>query len=201
MLKVPRELFMPAEKKKSSYEEKYFNIPGNGWQTISSPSVYPLFYENLNLEYGDKILEVGTGSGYGAAIAREVVGTEGKVVTIEINRKTYQFAKKYLRKAGYYDVIVFLGDGSIGYENEAPYDKICITAASPEIPQPLISQLGMSGKLICPVGPPKYIMGQDLFLLEKFEGEIRIKKLSKVLHVPLVGKYGWDKLPTLITEE
>jgi protein-L-isoaspartate(D-aspartate) O-methyltransferase len=201
MLKVPREEYIPEKYVSDSYKEKHFKIPGNGWQTISSPSTYPLFYENLELALGDKILEIGTGSGYGAALARELVGKEGKVITIEINKETYNFAKNNLKRAGYHDIEIIFGDGTEGYDKEAPYDKICITAACPEIPQSLINQLNTPGKLVAPIGPPKYILGQDLILLEKNNGEIKRKKLSKVLHVPLIGKFGWKKLPKLIKKE
>lgn len=194
MLKVPRELFIPREHISRSYEDEHFRIPGNGRQTISAPYTYPLFYENLELKKGDKILEVGTGSGYGAAIAREVVGPEGKIITVEINKKTHVFAKKNLTRAGYKDIVVVLGDGSEGYLPEAPYDKISITATCPEMPGPLIDQLKTPGKLIGPVGPPKYMLGQDLTLLEKKNGQIKRKNLLKVLYVPLLGKYGWKNL-------
>jgi protein-L-isoaspartate(D-aspartate) O-methyltransferase len=198
MLKVPREQFIPKENILDTYADKHFPIPGNGRQTISAPYTYAIFYENLELKKGEKILEIGTGSGYGAAIAQEVVGLEGKVITIEINEKTYYFAKKNLRKAGYKDIMVVLGDGSEGYYPEAPYDKISITAACPEIPRTLIKQLESPGKLIGPVGPPKYILGQDLILLEKkINGEIDRNNLLKMLYVPLLGKYGWKDLPEI----
>jgi protein-L-isoaspartate(D-aspartate) O-methyltransferase len=201
MLKIPREKFVPQKHVLDSYKEKHFKIPGNGWQTISSPSTYPLFYEHLEITPGDKILEIGTGSGYGAAIARELVGKKGKVITIEINKETYYFAKKNLKRAGYNNIEIIFGDGTEGYEKEAPYNKICITAACPEIPQPLINQLNTPGKLVAPIGPPKYILGQELILLEKINSKIRRKVLSKVLHAPLIGKFGWKKLPELIKKE
>ncbi len=191
MLKVPRELFVPKQYADYAYEELPFPLPGNGRnQTISCPHSYPLFYEALKLNEGDRFLEVGTGSGYGAALAREVVGSKGLVVTVEINPATYKFAKSNLDKLGYKDVIVILGDGSLGYSPLAPYNKICVTAACPKIPPPLIEQLSPNGRLVAPVGYPNSV--QDLILLEKLSsGKLRTSKIDEVLYVPLKGKYGW----------
>lgn len=191
MKKVRRELFMAEEYKRYAYFDEPFPIPPfTGMQTISAPHTYPLFYQPLELKKGDKFLEIGTGSGYGAALAREIVGKEGKVVTIETNKETYEFGKENLRKAGYKDVVVVLGDGSKGYPKFAPYDKICVTASYIEIPKPLINQLAKPGKLIFPLGP-KY-PSQELVLIEKNEkGKISKKSISEVVYVPLVGKYGY----------
>lgn len=191
MLKVPRELFIPKQYADYAYEELPFPLPGNGFnQTISCPHSYPLFYEALELNEGDRFLEVGTGSGYGAALAREVVGSKGLVVTVEINPITYRFAKSNLEKLGYKDIIVVLGDGSLGYSPLAPYNKICITAACPKIPPPLIEQLSPNGKLVTPIGHPNSV--QDFVLLEKLSnGKLRMSKIDEVLYVPLKGRYGW----------
>lgn len=192
MRRVRRELFMPKPYVRYAYHNHPYPIPGNGRQTISAPHTYGLFYEALELKRGDKLLEVGTGSGYGAALAKKVVGEEGKVVTIEINRETYEFGKENLRGAGYDDVLVVHSDGSKGYAEEAPYSKICVTAACPQIPQPLKDQLNAPGKLISPVGPPPALYAQDLILLEKDEeGRITSKPISKVVYVPLTGEHGW----------
>jgi protein-L-isoaspartate(D-aspartate) O-methyltransferase len=187
LLKVPRELFMPKKYRDFAYNDQPFPIPPfTGKHTISAPSTYALFYEPLELKRGDRFLEVGTGSGYGAALAREIVGKEGLVVTIEINKETFEFAKKNLEKAGYDDIILVLGDGSKGYELEAPYDKIAVTASSPKIPEALIKQLTCPGKLIAPVGP--VWPSQDLVLIEKDEwGKIKKSIVPpKVVYVPLV---------------
>jgi protein-L-isoaspartate(D-aspartate) O-methyltransferase len=195
MLKVPREDFILeiyrdyAYYGSDVYEEVPLPIPGEE-ATISCPHSYPLFYEALELRRGEVFLEVGAGSGYGAAIAREIVGNEGKVVTIEIDEKTYEFAKRNIEKSGYTDILLILGDGSLGYIKEAPYDKICITAACKKIPDPLISQLKEGGKLLAPVGGS---FSQDLVLLEK-KGKISYKVIDKVLYVPLRGRYGMDTL-------
>ena len=189
MLKVPREDFIPALYRDYAYLEVPFPLPGRE-ATISCPHSYPLFYEALELKEGEKFLEVGAGSGYGAALAREVVGSSGKVVTIEIDEDTYNFAKQNVSKLGYDDVILVLNDGSLGYAPEAPYDKICITATCPDIPSPLIKQLKQEGKLISPVGPPEN--AQDLVLVEKsIDGFLTRKSIETVLYISLKGEYGW----------
>jgi len=168
MIKVPREEFIPEDYRDYAYVEVPLPIPGEE-ATISCPHSYPLFYETLELRENDKFLEVGTGSGYGAALAREIVGGKGKVVTVEIDKRTYEFAKDNLKRQQYSDVLVNLRDGSLGSPLEAPYDKICITAACPRIPGPLISQMNFGGKLAAPVGEPN--CEQDLILLEKNRAE------------------------------
>lgn len=190
--RVPREEFMDPSYVQYAYADQPFPIPGNGKQTISAPYMYPIFYEPLGLVEGNRVLEVGAGSGYGAALARELVGLSGLVVSIEINEVTFGFARGNLDRKGYGDVVLVHGDGSLGYTDEAPYDAICITAACPEIPRPLIEQLGAPGKLMAPVGGSYSIYGQDLILLEKDEdGEIKERTLMKVSYVPLTGEYGY----------
>ena len=192
MLKVQRERFVDPTYIEYAYSEQPMPIPGDGRQTISAPYMYPIFYEPLDLKTGHKVLEIGAGSGYGAALARELVGADGLVVTVEINPVTHGFAEANLRRTGYDDVVVVLGDGALGYPEEAPYDSICVTAACPEIPKPLIEQLRSPGKLMAPVGSPSGLLGQDLVLLDKDEeGEMRRSILMQVVYVPLVGKYGW----------
>lgn len=194
MLKVPREEFMDSAYIDYAYVDQPFPIPGDGRQTISAPYMYPVFYEPLELRAGAKLLEVGAGSGYGAALARELVGRDGLVVTIEINPVTYRFAEANLRRTGYDDILLVLGDGSLGHPERSPYDAICVTAACPEVPQPLIEQLKAPGKLLAPVGRASSLFGQDLVLIEKDgEGRLSRKTLMKVAYVPLVGEYGWTR--------
>ncbi len=189
MLSVPREDFIPEHYRDYAYIEVPFPLPGRE-ATISCPHSYPLFYEALGLKEGERFLEVGAGSGYGAALAREIVGTRGKVVTIEIDEVTYSFAEQNLTRLGYEDVLLVHSDGSLGYTPEAPYDKICITASCPEIPNPLVQQLKRQGRLISPVGSPK--SAQDLILVEKsFDGVLTRELVEKVLYIPLKGKHGW----------
>lgn len=189
MLKVPREEFIPEVYRDYTYHEIPLPLPGSD-STISCPHSYPLFYEALELAENDRFLEVGAGSGYGAALAREIVGENGRVTTVEIDRETYEFALTNLRRSGYKDVLVVHADGSLGYDKEAPYDKMCVTAACPRIPEPLIGQLGRPGKLVAPVG---YSYSQDLILLEKSrKGSVRTGTVEKVLYVLLKGRHGWQ---------
>lgn len=194
MLKVKRELFMPEKYKQNAYFpiNQAFPIPPfDSKHTISALETYPMFYEPLDLKKGDKFLEIGTGSGYGAALARELVGKKGNVVTIERNRITYEFAKQNLKKAGYKDILVICGDGTKGYPPESPYNKICITASFIQIPKPLKEQLAKPGKLIMPVGSG---WSQRLTLLEKDKrGEMRRRYLGDVIYVRLIGEYGWKE--------
>ena len=189
MLKVSREDFIPDNYRDYAYMEVPLPLPGRN-ATISCPHSYPLFYEALNLGLDDKFLEVGAGSGYGAALAREIVGSKGWVVTVEIDLETHRFAKENLRKLGYNDVEVVLGDGSYGYPAKSPYDKICITASCKSIHEPLIQQLKPGGRLITPKGSPN--TEQDLILVSKgIDGKLKVSYLDKVLYVPLSGQYGF----------
>jgi len=194
MLSVPREEFMGPAYVDYAYRDQPFPIPGDGRQTISAPYMYPVFYEPLELKPGDRLLEIGAGSGYGAALARELVGSGGFVVAIEINPVTYRFAGANLKRTGYDDILLVLGDGSLGHREGAPYDAICVTAACPDIPLPLIEQLRAPGRLLAPVGGASSLLGQDLVMLEKDEaGRTGRRSMMKVAYVPLVGEYGWSR--------
>lgn len=195
MLRVPREEFIPEMYRDYAYLEVPLPIPGQQ-ATISCPHSYPLFYEAISLRKGDRCLEVGTGSGYGAALAREVVEDDGLVVTVEIDPDTHKFAVANLRRLGYDDVVVVLGDGSLGYPTHAPYDKVCVTAACPRIPFPLIRQLNPEGKLAAPIGGPG--SPQDLVMLEKgLDGAVKTRTIERVLYVPLRGEHGWRVLSSM----
>lgn len=193
MLRVPREEFMSSGLRENAYLDSPSPIPGDGRQTISAPYMYPVTYEPLKLKEGDRFLEIGAGSGYGAALARELVGNKGLIVAIEINEETYSFASKNLKRTGYGDVKLILGDGTLGDPEDAPYDAICITAASPDFPPPLIEQLRPLGRMIAPIGEAT-LYGQDLVLLEKGHvGELIRRTLMQVAYVPLIGKHGWTR--------
>jgi len=186
MLTVRREDFIPSYYRDHAYEEIPLPLPGER-ATISCPHSYSLFYEPLGLGEGLRFLEVGVGSGYGTSLAREVVGQEGLVVAIDIDATTLAFARKNLERAGYADVVLVHGDGALGYPEHAPYDAICITAACPDIPPPLIEQLAARGRLIAPVLEDTR---QRLTLLEKTADAIRRTILTDVLYVSLRGRYG-----------
>jgi len=186
LLKVPREDFIPHKYRDYAYSEVPLPLPGEQ-ATISCPHSYPLFYEPLGLDKGHSFLEVGLGSGYGAAVAREVVGPDGLVVSIEIDPVTFEFAKKNLERAGYNDVVLVEGDGGLGYPEMSPYDRIAVTAACREIPSPLIEQLTMGGRVIAPVHEDRV---QELVFLQKGVGGIQKRAICEVLYVSLRGMYG-----------
>jgi protein-L-isoaspartate(D-aspartate) O-methyltransferase len=191
MLTVRREDFIEPGYRDHVYEEIPLPLPGER-ATISCPHSYPLFYEPLGLGEGHRFLEVGVGSGYGTALAREVVGPDGLVVAIDIDATTLAFARKNLERAGYTDVVLVHGDGGLGYPEHAPYDAICITAACPDVPPPLIEQPAARGRLIAPI-----IEGtrQRLTLLEKTVDRDRRTILTDVLYVSLRGRRGVSSDP------
>lgn len=186
LLKVRREQFIPPAYRDHAYEEIPLPLPGTH-ATISCPHSYPLFYEPLGLDEGQRFLEVGTGSGYGAAVAREVVGPRGLVVSLEIDPVTHEFAHRNLARAGYRDVVLVLGDGGLGYPSAAPYDRIAITAACDPVPPPLFEQLKPDGRLIAPVQAGAV---QWLVLFEKHDRGLARRELCEVLYMALRGAYG-----------
>ena len=189
MRKVPREAFIPFNYRDYAYQEVPLPLPGEA--TISCPHSYPLFYEALRLDLGHRFLEVGSGSGYGAALASEVVGPGELVVTLEIDSETFAFARDNLQRLGYQQVLAINGDGSQGYPPLAPYDRICFTAAAPEVPPPLLEQLAAGGRLIGPVGKPGQI--QDLVMMVREDsGRWQRLVVEQVAYIPLLGEYGYS---------
>lgn len=186
LLKIAREDFIPYSYRDYAYLEVPLPLPGEQ-STISCPHSYPLFYEPLGLDAGHRFLEVGLGSGYGAAVAREVVGEEGSVVAVEIDPQTFEFAKANLERAGYIDVVLVNADGGLGYPPHQPYDRISITAACRSVPPPLTRQLAPGGKLIAPVLDDGR---QFLSLVEKTESGLIRTEICEVLYVSLRGKFG-----------
>lgn len=195
MLTVPRHLFVPKDAESSAYIDSPLSI-GSG-QTISAPHMNAMMCEYLKLEVGDKVLEVGTGSGYHAALCAELVAPKdsinpGHVYTIERHKELVKKAKVSLKETGYDNsVTVILGDGSLGYPEEAPYDKILVTAASPKkIPPPLRKQLKDGGILCIPAGSKGF--GQDLYIIKKHGEDYDTKRITGVRFVPLIGKFGFE---------
>lgn len=186
MLKVRREDFIPRLYRDYAYQEVPLPLPGER-ATISCPHSYPLFYEPLGLDEGHRFLEIGLGSGYGAALAREIVGDSGLVVSVEIDRLTFEFAKGNLEEAGYRDIILVRGDGGRGHPGNAPYDRICITAACSAVPSPLFEQLRTGGRLIGPVIERGI---QNLVVFAKKPHGIERTVITEVLYVPLRGAFG-----------
>jgi len=186
LLTVHREDFIPDAYRDYAYLEVPLPLPGER-ATISCPHSYPLFYEPLGLDEGHCFLEVGLGSGYGTAVAREIVGPEGLVVSVEIDPLTFKFAKQNLDMAGYRDVILVHGDGGLGYPPLSPYDRISVTAACIDIPSPLMEQLIAGGRLIAPVLKDG---AQLLVCLEKGAKGVERRIICEVLYVSLRGVYG-----------
>jgi len=179
MRDVPRHLFVPERRRSSAYGDSALPI-GYG-QTISQPYIVALMTEWLEPERDDIALEVGTGSGYQAAVLSQIVK---KVYTVEIITPLGKAAGKRLNEMGYNNIIVKVDDGYFGWEQHSPFDCIIVTAASDHIPPPLIKQLKNGGKMAIPVGMPFQV--QKLMLVEKSEqGEMRIKNILPVRFVPL----------------
>lgn len=183
-LTVPREEFIPDFLKNYSYVDTPLDI-GNG-QTISAPHMVAIMCEALDIKKSQKILEIGTGSGYHAAMVAQLVGDTGRVYTIERFESLAAIAKQNLDKINCTNVMVEVGDGSCGLPRYQPYDRIYVTCAAPLIPQPLIDQLCDPGKLLIPVGD----MYCELTLLLKEKQKQTVHHLGGCVFVPLVGKYG-----------
>ena len=184
-LSIPREEFVPSFLKSYSYVDTPLDI-GNG-QTISAPHMVAIMCEALDIKKGQKILEIGTGSGYHAAIVAQLIGETGKVYTIERFESLAKKAKENLKQIRCRNIIVEVGDGSCGLPSHQPYDRIYVTCAAPCIPQPLLDQLQDPGKLLVPIGD----MYCELTLLEKGEGKTSLRHLGGCVFVPLVGKHGY----------
>jgi len=183
-LKVPREKFVPKNIIKKAYFDSPLRIGNN--QTISAPHMVAIMCEELDLKLGQKVLEIGTGSGYHAAIVSKIVGSNGKIFSIERHKNLADKARDNLKKAGIKNIEVWLGDGSEGLKKYQPYDRIYVTCAAPDIPKPLIEQLKNPGILLIPVGNNFC----ELKKIEKKNEKISTKNLGGCAFVPLIGKYG-----------
>jgi protein-L-isoaspartate(D-aspartate) O-methyltransferase len=177
MRKVERHLFVPAKLQNYAYDDTPLLIGYN--QTISQPYIVAYMTQVLQPKKGDRVLEIGTGSGYQAAVLAEIVD---KVYTIEIVKELGEKTKILLQKLGYDNIEVVIGDGYKGLESQAPFDAIIVTAAAPEIPPPLIRQLKDGGRMVIPVGPSSST--QILMLVQKRNGKVTMRELSPVRFVP-----------------
>lgn len=187
LFKVKREFFVPEKIKNLAYCDMPLSI-GAG-QTISQPTTVVLMTEALRLKRGQKILEVGAGSGWQAAIIAHIIGPKGFVWTIERIHELACLARKNLKNAGIGNVKVIEGDGSLGLPEHAPFHRIIITAAVPEIPKPLLEQLKTGGILVAPVGS---IYVQEVIVLKKQpNGTFKQSSLGSFSFVPLIGRYGF----------
>jgi protein-L-isoaspartate(D-aspartate) O-methyltransferase len=180
--KVPRHAFFDDALLNHAYEDKAFPI-GEG-QTISQPFTVAFQSEKLKIKPGDKVLEIGTGSGYQAAVLLEM---GAKVYTIEYNRKLYERTKDFLPQLSYQPYF-FFGDGSKGIPAKAPYDKIIVTAGAPVVPKALTDQLAEGGILLIPVGDRER---QKMVRITKVKGELKKEEFDSFAFVPLLGEQGW----------
>jgi protein-L-isoaspartate(D-aspartate) O-methyltransferase len=180
---VPRHLFVPSNQQVYAYQDGPLPI-GLG-QTISQPYIVAYMTEKLALNGEEKVLEIGTGSGYQAAILSQLAG---EVHSIERHPQLANLARKILHDLGCDNVTVQVGDGTHGLPEFAPYQAIIVTAAGPDVPTPLLEQLGEGGRLIMPVGGRG---GQLLKLFCRVGGEVQQEDLSPVAFVPLIGDHGW----------
>ena len=183
MKQVPRHLFVPENERQNAYAD--YPLPIGWGQTISAPHMVAIMCDILDIREGMTVLEIGGGSGYHAAVIAKLAGS-GHVYTVERIEPLASFARENLKKAGISNVTVIVEDGSLGLPGFAPYDRISVAAASPEILDTLTDQLKTGGKLVIPVG--KYY--QELYLVTRTDG---LKKEPKggVVFVPLVGKKGF----------
>jgi protein-L-isoaspartate(D-aspartate) O-methyltransferase len=184
MGKVPRHEFVPAGERRNAYADRPLSI-GHG-QTISQPYIVALMTDFMDVQPGDRVLEIGTGSGYQAAVLAELART---VYTVEIVEPLAREARERFERLGYRNVVARTGDGYRGWPEHAPFDSIMVTAAPREVPQPLIDQLKTGGRLVVPVGGQA--SGQALLLVEKrADGTITRRNVLAVRFVPLTGESG-----------
>ena len=185
---IKREDFVPENVKDKAYDD--IPLPLMRGKTISQPTTVMLMTHALELKSGDKVFEVGTGSGYQTAIIAKIIGPKGKVVTIEVIPELISFAKQNLSKANLENIEIYEDDGSKGLKDKVPFDKIIITAACREFPKPLLEQLNPNGIIVGPVGDEheqemvKGIKGKD--------GKLQLEFLGQFLFSPLYGKYGFE---------
>jgi protein-L-isoaspartate(D-aspartate) O-methyltransferase len=184
MARVPRHLFLESELRDQAYEDHPLPIGAN--QTISQPYMVALMAEALELKGTERVFEVGTGSGYLAAVLSELCAEVFSVETVE---KLASKARTLLTNLGYRNVSVLMGDGTLGWEEHSPYDAVVISAAAPCIPRPLLEQLKTPGYLVFPMGEKEL---QTLVRIRKDKAGIREEYLGECQFVKLKGQYGWE---------
>lgn len=185
MREVPREAFLPPGMEPFAYDDG--PLPISEGQTISQPYIVAYMIEALELEGGERVLEIGTGSGYAAAVLSRCAG---QVFTVERIASLAEGARSKLKTLGYDNVTVHLGDGTLGWREHAPYDAIVVTAGAPEVPRGLLEQLSLQGRLVIPVGPTQHL--QELVRVRRLaEGRFESEMLCPVRFVPLIGEQGW----------
>jgi protein-L-isoaspartate(D-aspartate) O-methyltransferase len=185
MRKVPRHCFVPSHLWDQAYND--YPLPIGEDQTISQPYIVALMTEILELREADKVLEIGMGSGYQAAILAELVA---QVFTIDRMAPLVASARQVLESLGYRNVKTRVGDGTEGWPEEMPFDGIMVTAAAPQVPRPLTEQLALGGRLVIPVGD-RY--SQTLTLVRQTKEGLKYEYHGGCRFVPLIGKYGWEE--------
>jgi protein-L-isoaspartate(D-aspartate) O-methyltransferase len=183
--KVPRHLFVPEKFESEAYQDYPISI-GSG-QTISQPYMVAVMLELLDLKGDEKVLEVGTGSGYESALLGELTR---EVYTVERVDSLSEQARKRLNEIGYKNIHFKIGDGSLGWSEFAPYQAMIVSAAAPITPQPLLDQLDQEGKLVLPEGES---YSQTLVRIVKFSSSSRKEEFFNCVFVPLIGEYGWKE--------
>ena len=183
MGRVPREQFIPENRRCLAYDDSALSI-GEG-QTISQPYMVATMLELLACRPEHRVLEVGAGSGYQAALLGELAG---EVYAIEIVEILAERARRVLSRLGYDNVSIVVGDGTLGYAEAAPYDRIIVAAAAPEVPPPLAEQLAEGGRLVAPVGSRGM---QTCIVADRRDGELHVEKSIGCVFVPLIGEHGW----------
>ena len=181
--KVPRHLFVPEPARHEAYADHPLPI-GSG-QTISQPYIVALMTSALRLQGHERVLEVGTGSGYQTAILAELAL---EVFSVERLPELLSVVRKRLDSFGYFNVHLSAGNGSLGWPEHAPYDAMLVSAAAPDVPPPLLEQLAEQGRMVLPIGPQD---AQMLNQIERRGGALYRMELSSCVFVPLVGHYGW----------
>jgi protein-L-isoaspartate(D-aspartate) O-methyltransferase len=185
MNEVPREAFVPAEMEQFAYADSPLPI-GQG-QTISQPYIVALMTRALELKPNDRVLEIGTGSGYAAAVLSRIAD---QVITVERHAELAHNAAEHFRQLEYDNIQVKVSNGTLGWAEQAPYDAIVVTAGGPSIPEPLLEQLEISGRLVIPVGAKHEV--QQLMRVHRLnEEDYHQENLGPVRFVPLVGEAGW----------
>jgi protein-L-isoaspartate(D-aspartate) O-methyltransferase len=186
MATVPRHLFVPPEAREQAYGDRA--LPIEEGQTISQPYIVALMAQELRLTKSDRVLEIGAGSGYAAAVLSLLAG---EVYAVERWPSLAESAESRLHELGYRNVHIFAGDGTVGLPAYAPFDGIVVSAAAPWVPRPLRDQLGEGGRMIIPVGG----RGEQLLLrLSRQEHQIRTERLGEVRFVPLIGEHAWEHM-------
>jgi protein-L-isoaspartate(D-aspartate) O-methyltransferase len=186
MERIPRHLFVDEGLQGQAYADN--PLPIGDRQTISQPYIVALMTEALELTRNDKVLEIGTGSGYQAAILAELAD---RILSIERIASLADRARKLLEFLGYYNVLIRVGDGTYGWREEAPFDAIIVTAGAPEIPQTYLEQLAVGGRLVVPVGDRFTQTLMKVTRLSDKPGDIEMKDLGGCRFVHLIGEYGW----------